>query len=177
MRKTTIAMFCVCFAFGVAGLLLAQGKKRASPHETTSATIGGHKITIEYGRPYKKGRKIFGGLEPFGKVWRTGADEATVLATAADLTIGTLKVPKGSYGLFTIPGQEQWTLVINKVAKQWGAFEYNQSEDVGRAAMKVESLAQPLEQLTIAIEPRDGNQGLLKITWDTTAASVPIVVH
>jgi hypothetical protein len=93
---------------------------RLSPHEQTSLTIGGKKITIEYGRPYVKGRKIFGGLEPYGKVWRTGADEATVLTTDADLMIGGLKVPKGSYGLFTLPEASRWTLILNTVAKQWG---------------------------------------------------------
>jgi hypothetical protein len=97
----------------------AAAQERVSPHEKTSVTIDGRQITIEYGRPYVKGRKIFGELVPFGEVWRAGADEATVLTTEADLTIGTLKVPKGSYGLFVIPQADGWTLVVNKVAKQW----------------------------------------------------------
>src|ERR1700675_4332927 len=91
----------------VAGLTLTVGaqQQRLSPHEQVSITVGRNKITITYGRPYMKGRKIFGGLESYDKVWRTGADEATTLETTADLQIGSLKVPKGTYALFTIPGQ------------------------------------------------------------------------
>jgi hypothetical protein len=119
LRKAIPVVFCAAFAFG---LLVAQERKRASPHETTSATIGGKKVTIEYGRPYKKNREIFGGLVPYGEVWRTGADEATVLTTEGDLMIGKLHVPKGTYSLFTVPAKEEWTLVVNKTAKQWGAY-------------------------------------------------------
>jgi DUF2911 family protein len=175
MRRTFVAAVRGFALFGLTILVFAQ--QRLSPHEQMSGTIAGKKITIEYGRPYKKGRKIFGGLEPLGKVWRTGADEATTFTTDADLTIGTMQVPKGTYALFTIPNQKEWTLVLNKTAKQWGAFSYDQKMDLGRTAMKVETLSSPLEQLTITIEAKSGNQGLLKITWDTTAASVPITVH
>jgi VCBS repeat-containing protein len=161
---------------GLAGLLWAQAEKRASPHETTSAVIAGKKITIEYGRPYKKGRKIFGGLEPLGKVWRTGADEATTLTVEGHLMVGTQHIPAGTYGLFTIPDEKQWTLVINKVAKQWGAFKYEQSQDLGRTPMQVRQLDAPVEQLTITIEAK-GNEGVLKIAWDQTEASVALVGH
>src|SRR4051812_41493206 len=77
-------------------------KERASPHADVNATVAGKKITISYGRPYKKGRAIWGGLVPWDQIWRTGADEATTLTTDGDLTLGTLKVPKGSYALFTL---------------------------------------------------------------------------
>jgi hypothetical protein len=127
-------------ALSLAGLVWAQAqKKRASPHETTSGSIGGAKITIEYGRPYKKGREIFGGLEPLGKVWRTGADEATTFTTDKDLMVGNIHVPAGTYGLFTIPDKKEWTLVLNKTAKQWGAFEYKQADDLGRTPMQVKT--------------------------------------
>ena len=151
--------------------------QRKSPHESTSGKIAGKKITIEYGRPYKKGRKIFGGLEPLGKVWRTGADEATTLTTETDLMVGEIHVPAGAYSLFTIPDDGKWTLVLNKVAKQWGAFEYDESQDLGRTAMKVSRLDSPLEQLTITIEPANGKNGVLKVAWDQTVATADIMVH
>jgi hypothetical protein len=160
---------------GSAQLLLSQGK-RASPHEKVEGTIAGKKITIEYGRPYKKGREIFGKLEPYGKVWRTGADEATTLTTEADLMVGSIHVPAGTYSLFTIPEANEWTLVLNKVPKQWGAFKYDEKMDLGRTKMKVEKTPE-VEQLTIAITPKNGNTGELSIAWDTTKAVVPIMVH
>ena len=159
-------------------LALAQEpKKRLSPHETTTATIADHKITIEYGRPYKKGREIMGGLVPFGQVWRTGADEATTLTTTADLMVGRIHVPAGTYSLFTIPEANGWTLILNKTAKQWGAFKYDDTQDLGRTPMKVRSLDTPLEQFTIAIESTGGSNGIIKLTWDDTEASVDIMVH
>ena len=177
MRKTIGVVLCTVVALSAAVVLLGQARKRISPHEKTSGMIGGTSITIEYGRPYKKGRQIFGGLEAFGKVWRTGADEATKLTTEDDVMIGSIHVPKGTYSLFTIPGEKEWTLVLNKVASQWGAFKYDQKSDLGRTPMKVETSPSTIEQLTIAIEPAGGRSGVLKVMWDTTTASAPIMVH
>jgi hypothetical protein len=150
-----------------------EKEKRASPHAEVSAALGGKKITVSYGRPYVKGRAIFGALVPWGEVWRTGADEATIFTTEADLVIGGLKVPKGEYALFTIPTEKQWTLVLNKTAKQWGAFKYDVKQDLGRAPMTVASAAKPVEQLTIEMVPA-GKQLTLKLSWDKTVASVAI---
>ena len=174
MRIITRRILLVSVALSLCTIAWAQ---RKSPHESTSGVIAGKKITIEYGRPYKKGRKIFGGLEPLGKVWRTGADEATTLTTEADLMVGEIHVPAGTYSLFTIPDDGKWTLVLNKTAKQWGAFEYDESQDLGRTAMKVSSLDSPLEQLTITIEPASGKNGVLKVAWDQTVATADIIVH
>ena len=174
MRIITKRILLVSVALSLCTIAWAQ---RKSPHESSSGVIAGKKITVEYGRPYKKGRKIFGGLEPLGKVWRTGADEATTLTTEADLMVGEIHVPAGTYSLFTIPDDGKWTLVLNKTAKQWGAFDYDESQDLGRTAMKVSSLDSPLEQLTITIEPTSGKNGVLKVAWDQTAASADIVVH
>ena len=176
MRKTLRYILPFAAVFILATTIDAQ-QQRESPHESTSGVIAGKTITIEYGRPYQKGRKIYGGLVPFGKVWRTGADEATTLTTEADLMVGDVHVPKGTYGLFTIPGKNAWTLALNKTAKQWGAFEYNSGQDLGRTAMKISGLDEPLEQLTITIEPTSGDKGTLKIAWAQTVAKVDIVVH
>jgi hypothetical protein len=175
MQKSVLIALGFALTLGGIGLTLAQ-EKRASPHDTASATIGGKKITIEYGRPYKKGRAIFGGLVPYNAVWRTGADEATIFKTDGDLMVGDMHVPAGSYSLFTIPKEDQWTLVLNKIVKQWGAFNYDAKQDFGRTAMKVEK-ASPTDQFTVAIEAKGGPNGLLRMSWDTTSATVPIMVH
>ena len=147
--------------------------KRASPHADVTATLAGKKIKVSYGRPYMKGRAIFGGLVPWGEVWRTGADEATTFTTETDLVIGGLKVPKGDYALFTIPTEKQWTLVLNKTAKQWGAFKYDAAQDLGRVPMTAASVTRPVEQFTIEMVPA-GKQLTLKLSWDKTVASVAI---
>ncbi|MBA3976362.1 MAG: hypothetical protein C0504_19310 [Candidatus Solibacter sp.] len=160
----------------LAGTAASAQQSRVSPHETTPAVLGGKKITIEYGRPYKKGRVIFGGLEKFGQVWRTGADEATTIETQGDLMLGSLHVPAGKYALFTIPDKTEWTLIINKVAKQSGAYEYDAKQDLGRVKMKIEKSPKVIEQLTISIEGQ-GSRGTLKIAWDDTIASIPVMMH
>jgi hypothetical protein len=178
MRTILRTVWLVSLTLGVAGLVWGQAQeKRVSPHEKTSAMIAGNTITIEYGRPYKKGREIFGGLEPLGKVWRTGADEATTFTTGKDLMVGDMHVPAGTYSLFTIPDKTGWTLILNKTAKQWGAFDYDQKQDLGRTPMQVKTLSAPVEQLTITIEPKGATEGTLKITWDRAEASVPLMVH
>ena len=159
-------------ALSLAGSAQAE-RERASPHADVTATLAGKKITISYGRPLMKGRAIFGGLVPWDKVWRTGADEATTFTTEADLVIGGLKVPKGEYALFTIPTEKQWTLVVNKTAKQWGAFKYDAAQDLGRAPMAVAASTKPVEQFTIEMTPA-GKQLLLKLAWDKTVATIAI---
>lgn len=176
MRKLLVTVFCLSLLLIASRALLAEQAKRASPHEQVTAVLGGKKVTIDYGRPLKKGRDIFGKLVPFGQVWRTGADEATVLTSEGNLTLGDLKVPKGSYTLFTVPGEKEWQLVVNKAAKQWGAYSYDQKQDVGRAKMTVAAAAAPVEQFTIAIEVQ-GKGGTLKLSWDKTVASIPISVE
>jgi hypothetical protein len=167
--KTT----AVVLALSLSTLAARADKPRKSPHEQASAVLAAKKVTIDYGRPFKKGRKIFGELVPLDAVWRTGADEATVLTTATDLTIGTLRVPAGSYSLFTIPGAKGWTLIVNKVVKQWGAFAYDAKQDLGRVPMTA-AAGPPVEQFTIALEPAGDKKLTLKMSWDTTVAQVAV---
>lgn len=179
MRKLIRVALCLSVIVAAAGLVRAE-EKRASPHEQATITVAGKKITIEYGRPFKKGRDLFGGLVPWGQVWRTGADEATTLTTEADLTIGTLKVPKGKYSLFTIPADKakEWPLIVNKEADQWGAYKYDKTKDLGRTTLKVEGAPASVEQLTIGLEAQpDKKSALLKLSWDKTVASALIKVQ
>jgi hypothetical protein len=156
------------------GVALDAQRQRASPHEKVDATVDGAKISVEYGRPFAKGRKIFGGLVPFGQVWRTGADEATTLVTDSTLVFGKTEVPAGKYTLYTLPGEKEWMLVINKQTGQWGT-QYAEAQDLGRVAMKRAATASPVEQLTIGITDTPAG-GTLKIEWADTAATADFTV-
>ncbi|MDX2267723.1 MAG: DUF2911 domain-containing protein [Bryobacter sp.] len=178
MRKVaSLFTLTALFALSVVSLP-AQGRK--SPHEKVEATHEGKPITIEYGRPSKKGRKIFGGLVPYGKVWRTGADERTLITLPTDVMFGSLHVPAGSYSLWTVPGEKEWQLVVNKQAKGWGAdWDYEtkiKPEEVGRAPMKVSTIP-AVEQFTIKLLPRGENHFDLVMEWDTTRAVLDVMMH
>jgi hypothetical protein len=159
------------------GAVAAQeAKKPLSPPAKAEATIGGKQISIDYSAPSKRGRAIMGELVPYGKVWRTGANAATTLHTAADLMIGNVHVPAGTYTLYTLPGEKEWTLIINKQTGQWGT-KYDQSQDLGRVKMNVTTVKDPVETFAIALAPVNAKKGILKLTWENTEASVPLMVH
>lgn len=147
----------------------------SSPRGSAEMTLNGKKISVDYGRPSMHGRKIMGGLVPYDEVWRTGANKATHFTTEADLQIGDITVPKGTYTLFTIPSAKEWKLIINKHTGQWGTpYEY-EKEELARIAMPVETLSSPVEQFTIALEPV-GDGGVLKFEWEQTRASAKFAV-
>lgn len=142
--------------------------KPLSPPAKAEGKVGGAMITVDYSAPSMRGREIFGGLVPFDKVWRTGANAATTLVTSADITIGDLAVPAGTYTLFTIPGKSEWTLIVSSETGQWGS-RYNAEKDLGRTTMSVKSLDQAVETLNIAVEG-----DALTFEWEKTKASVPV---
>lgn len=146
-----------------------------SPPATTETTLGGKKITIKYNTPLMRGRKVMGELVPFGKVWRTGANAATTLITEADLDIGGLRVPKGTYTLYTLPGQTEWKLIVNKQIGQWGTV-YNEDQDLGRVNMTLKQSSAPVEKFNIALASNSATGGVLTLTWENTEASVPFTV-
>lgn len=172
-RRSVIMLSAVSFL--LAQSALAQGQKRASPHETVSLDINGKKITISYGRPYLKGRQVGGEVAPYGKVWRLGADEATKLTVNTRVKIAnTLELAPGSYALFAIPQADKWTLIVNKVADQWGAFKYDQSQDVGRVEVPVTPTSSPVEEFTIALAKQSGNTVTLTLAWGKESLSTTI---
>ncbi|MGH7535091.1 MAG: DUF2911 domain-containing protein, partial [Gemmatimonadales bacterium] len=118
-----------------------------SPRDTTRAEVGGAHLLVDYGRPHKRGREIFGGLVPWDQVWRTGANSATQLTTDQDLTMGGQKVPAGTYTLWTLPAREGAKLIINQQTRQWGT-DYDPARDLVRVDLRRESLASPVEQFT-----------------------------
>jgi hypothetical protein len=158
-----------------ASSLFAQDKKpRVSPHETVNATVGDAKITIVYGRPYSKDpksgemRKIWGGLVPFGKVWRMGADEATLVTTDKEISIGGTAIAAGTYSLYLLPAEAGAKLVVNKQTGQWGT-KYDESQDLVRIDLKKEPLAKPVDQFTIAID-----DSVLKLMWEDVQYSAAV---
>ncbi|MBS1583397.1 MAG: DUF2911 domain-containing protein [Bacteroidetes bacterium] len=151
--------------------------KKASPEATVTYAKDGLDIEVFYNRPSKKGRVIFGGLVPYGVVWRTGANEATTFRTGQDLTIGGKTLPAGKYTLWTIPGEKDWQVIFNKKMYGWGV-DFNASasrepaEDALQVTVPVEALPQEVEQFTISIEDTPGPT--LVLAWDRTRVAVPL---
>ena len=143
-----------------------------SPRDTVRASISGTDVWVDYSRPTKRGREIFGNVVPWNTVWRTGANEATQLSSSADLVVGGATVPAGKYTLWTLPSPTGWKLIINKQTGQWGTV-YDAQQDLVRVDTKVEMLATPVEKLVIAFEPAAAGT-TMTITWDKTKVSVPV---
>jgi hypothetical protein len=165
--------------------LMAQ-EKRVSPHETISAVIDGNRVTVVYGRPYTKkpgtdeSRKIWGGLVPYGKVWRTGADEATLLVTQKPIVFSGTTIPAGAYTLWTLPNEDGTAkLIINKQIGQWGvgSGSYDEKQDLAQIDLKKEVLDAPVDQFTMAVGKNPSGGGLLKMSWENAQFSAPFTVQ
>lgn len=177
----------ILVAAAILGVLpLSAQQMRISPHETISAVIGerrtGDRITITYGRPYTKDpktgepRKIWGGLVPWGKADRLGADEATLFITQKPISIGGATIPAGAYTLYTVPSETKLTqLAFSTNIGKWG-IPVDETHDLARVDLTKETLDKPVNQLTLAIENNPAGGGLLKIMWETTQFSVPFTV-
>jgi len=163
-----IGMFCTV-------TLLAQEKekddksKRPSPPAKAEGLSDGAKVVIDYSTPSAKGRKMLGGIEPFGNVWRTGANEATTFEVDKDVKIEGKELPKGKYSLFTIPGENEWTIIFNKTVEQWGAYDYKQGDDALRVTVKPGKTDKFVETFTISVE---GNKVLLR--WENTQVAFSV---
>lgn len=147
--KTLCTIMMMTFAVAATTSLGAQEDKaaRPSPPAEAKALIGDVMVSVNYSSPAVKGRTVWGSLVPYGKVWRTGANEATIFETSADVKVNGQPLPAGKYALFTIPGETEWTIIFNSVWEQWGAYRYDQSKDVLRvnaAAAKSEAFNERL---------------------------------
>lgn len=147
-----------------------------SPRDTARASLGGASLLVDYSRPSKRGRTVFGGIVPWGRVWRTGANRATHFSTDRPLMIGDTNLPAGRYTLFTLPDQQRWTLIVSRQTDHWGT-DYDPSYDVARIPMEVVRLSgEPVERFTIMMDG-DGGAGVLRMQWDTLEARVPLRVR
>ena len=186
MKKIITTLVITTAAMIGALPVMAQPPHPISPHETISAVVDSNRVTITYGRPYtiKPGttevRKIWGGLVPYGKVWRTGADQATLLTTEQPIVLGGTNIPAGTYSLFTLPEADGTAkLIVNKRTGQWG-IPYNEknelTNELARVDLNKDTLDKTVDQFTMAIEKNPSGGGLLKMMWENTQLSAPFTV-
>lgn len=146
----------------------------ASPKQKVEQQFSMTKISVEYGRPGVKGRKVFGELVPFGKVWRAGANSATKVTFEQNVNIGGKDLTAGSYALFVIPMEKEWKVMLNKDANQWGAYTYDEKLNVAEFTVPVQKLSDKQEWFEIAVNPVDIHSAEMLIKWDMTKVAIPI---
>jgi len=172
LKITAMLIVAICLSAD----LKAQGIKMPQPSsgQTIIQDFGLGKITVKYSRPNMKGRKVFGELEPFNAVWRTGANNATVITFSEDVSFEGKPVAAGEYALFTIPGKSEWTVILNKITKQWGSYEYKESEDVLRVNVKALPLKDKVETFKIDFTDVHPTTAVLAMEWDHTMVPVQL---
>ena len=171
-REVVIALLIVGLAVSLAAPIVAQDRgsdvARASKNGLAEGEIGGSSVSITYGRPKVNGRKVWGALVPYGAVWRAGADEANTITFSGDVTVEGTAVPKGTYSLFFLPQEGEWTVILNKAANQWGAFGYSEGQDLMRATVESEA-ADHVEELTFEVT----GEGIV-LRWEKLSVPVQI---
>jgi tetratricopeptide (TPR) repeat protein len=180
MKNFYISLLAASFALFTCQQSQAQDEPSippASSSQTLIQSLGLGKITITYSRPNVKGRKVFGGLEPYGKVWRTGANTATLIKFSEDMMVEGHLIPAGDYGLFTIPKEDSWTIIFSKNPKQWGAYSYKEAEDFLRVDVKPMKMEEAIETFTMQFANVKGKTAELHIMWDHTAVPVKFSVN
>jgi len=168
--------FCGVVVLGLAVMAtscMGQTNPPSTPAKADCKFADGKTITVNYSSPRMKGRKIFGELVPYGKVWRAGANEATTFVADTNLTVGGKDVPAGSYTIFTLPNQDSWKLIISKKTGEWGVPYPGEGDDFARIDMKVSQLPSPLENFTISFD-HAGGTCTMNLDWETTRASIVI---
>lgn len=164
LKSIVLAAIALCLI----PVAAAAQQQPLSPRKSAEVMLNGKKISVDYGAPSVRGRKIFGELVPFNKVWRFGANKATHFTTEADLAIGGVAVPKGTYTLYILPSETGWKLIINKQTGQWGTV-YDEKQDLARIDMKSEKTKAPVETLAITLT-QSGNSVTLKAEWENSSA-------
>jgi Protein of unknown function (DUF2911) len=171
VKRTMYAAFSVLILCLPSFAQQDKSQRPSPPAQAQCKFSDGKTITVDYSSPRAKGRKIFGGLVPYGEVWRTGANDATTFVTTANLSLEGKDIPAGSYTIFTIPAQDKWTLIVNKHTGEWGIPYKYQSEELARVPMQASSTSSPVENFTIAFN-QGGTTCTLQISWENTQASV-----
>ena len=168
-----LLLLSVCFGNSFGQIVLPA----PSPTATFSQKVGLTDVTINYSRPSKKGRTIFGDLVPYGKLWRTGANMATKFTFSDDVKIGGKDLPAGSYALFTMPGENEWTIIFNKNFNQGGTGDYKESEDVLRVTVKSKKIQDTIETLFLNIEDVTPTSAVIELGWESTIVHIPLEVN
>ena len=171
-----VSSFVILLSTAATSVPAQINKARASPRVQVRQQVGLVNVTLDYSRPGVKDRKIFGTLEPFGKVWRTGADASTKIGFDGDVTIGGKTIAAGTYALYTIPGKKRWTVIIHKKTSMWGANGYDEKNDLLRLEVPVHRRREKRETLSIDFEKFHANGADLVIAWDDVKISLPVFV-
>jgi hypothetical protein len=180
--KTTLLRFLAVAVLGLAPVweLPAQTPQvefpAASPSCTIKQRVGLTDIEVDYSRPSMKGRSIFGGIVPYGQVWRTGANAATRVTFSTEVKLNGNDIPAGSYALFTIPGEDEWTVILSKKADQFGAFEYNTNDDLVRFEVTPVSLDENIETFTIEFNRIRDESAMLNLIWEKTVVPLKLEI-
>lgn len=167
-------LFAVCLSASALSFAQDYSVPAASPRQKVEQQFSMSKISIDYGRPGVKGRKIFGELVPYGQVWRAGANSSTKITFGQAVNFGGKTVPAGTYGLFIVPTEKEWKVILNKDFQQWGAYTYDPKQDVVDVTVPVNTLADKQEWFEITLNPTDENSGNLVIKWDMNQAEVAL---
>ena len=146
----------------------------ASPRQSVEQQFSMSKISLDYGRPAVKGRKVFGELVPFGQVWRAGVNSATKITFEQSIDFGGKVVPAGTYGVFVIPQEKEWKIILNKDANQWGAYSYDERLNIVDITVPTQKLTEAQEVFEIALNPKDENNVDMVFKWDLTKVIVPL---
>ena len=178
MKTSLISLFTLLIVL-VAGAtdVFAQQvpNPRVSPTMISATTVDGAYLKVVYGMPFKRDRVVFGELVPYGQVWRTGANEATEITLTKDMVFHNTEIPAGHYSLFSIPNENEWTIIFNRELGLWGAFNYKEEHDVARFTVPVESLEDTWEAFRILVVNEDGTQAI-QMRWDKTGVTIPFRV-
>lgn len=167
-------LFALCISASAFSFAQDYSVPAASPRQQVEQQFSMSKITIDYGRPGVKGRKIFGELVPYGQVWRAGANSSTKITFGQSVNFGGKIIPAGTYGLFIVPTEKEWKVILNKDFQQWGAYTYDPKQDVLDVTVPVNKLADKQEWFEITLNPTDENSGNLVIKWDFAQAEVAL---
>jgi hypothetical protein len=172
LKKTTFAILLVVATCAISHAQQGESKRPSPAAQAQCKFSGGKTITVNYSSPRMRGRKVFGELVPYGKVWRAGANEATTFITDESLiTVEGTNIPAGSYTIFTVPNPDEWTVIINKHTKEWGIPYKYESEELARVPMSVTRLSSPVEDFTISFD-HTGGSCTMRMSWENTQASV-----
>lgn len=176
-KKFALALTIASALFAVSNLFAQTPRvdfPQPSPTSTLKQRVGLTDIEIVYSRPGVKGRPIFGGIVPFGQVWRTGANQATKITFSTAVKLNGAEIPAGTYALFTIPGEKEWTLIVSKTANQFGAFQYDEKQDLVRVKATPVKLAEPVETFTMDINDIRDESATLNLVWEKTRVPVKL---
>ncbi|GJM61700.1 MULTISPECIES: DUF2911 domain-containing protein [Persicobacter] len=175
MKNSILAVVVMILSlWATDGLAQEALKPRVSPLAVVTFKEHDTYVKITYGRPHKRDRELFGTLVPYGKVWRTGANEATEVTLTGDVRVAGKILKAGTYSLFTIPNEDNWTIIFNNDLGQWGSYEYKEEDDVLRVSVSAEQLESIYEPLTMEFENMEDGKANWLIMWDSTKAIIPL---